>query len=135
MTKFLYAQKYYETETEVANAASKIKVELDTLPTKWCVVKPSIKQTTLVIDGETIVAHEYGDALNDTQILSLDDSDTRYNVYAVHDGDNHTNLSRAEAGIIVSNIKTSYARWLEVNNYYDKEKAIPITNEDMSGYV
>lgn len=135
MTKFLYAQKYYETETEVANAASKIKVELDTLPTKWCVVKPSIKQTTLIIDGETIFAHEYGDALNDTQILALDNSETIYNVYAVHDGDNWTGASRDEAKIIVGQIRVSYARWLEVNNYYDKEKAIPITNEDMSGYV
>lgn len=135
MTKFLYAQKYYETEKDVANAATKMKVELDTLPTKWCVIKPSINKTTLIIDGKTVIAHEYGDALNDTQILSLDDSDTRYNVYAVHDGDNYTNLSRAEVDILVSHMKTSYARWLEVNNYYDKEKAIPITNEDMSVYV
>ena len=135
MTKFLYAQKYYETETEVANAASKIKVELDTLPTKWCVVKPSIKQTTLVIDGETIVAHEYGDALNDTQILALDNSKTIYNVYSVHDGDNFTNVESDEAKIIVGRMREAYANWLEVTHYYDQEKALPITNEDMFGYV
>lgn len=135
MSIYTYAGQTYADLTQLENAVTDMKATLDGRPTTWCVVKPAINKTTFTIDDETIIGYEYGGALDDTQILALNNSETIYNMYAVHDGDNFTNISESEVVTKVKNIKKSFAGWLEVDIYYDEAKPMPVTNEDMSGYV
>ena len=139
MSNFVYAHNYYETIADVEAAATEMKTALDTSPTDWCVVKPSIEVTNLLFNGNQIVAHKYGDPLNNEEILALGSSDKIYNVYSVHDGDNFTAVTESDASTKVRELRTSYARWKQVNKYFSTDDDIldefDISNEDMSGYV
>lgn len=139
MSNFLYAHNYYETIAEVEAAATEMKTALDTSPTDWCVVKPSIKTTNILFEEKTIVAHQYGDPLEDNEILALGSSNKKYNVYSVHDGDNFSAVNESDVLTKVGEMRTSYAKWKQVNKYFSTDDNIldeyDITNEDMSGYV
>lgn len=141
MSNYLYAHTNYETITEVENAATEMKAALDNRPSEWCVVKPVVSLKTITIDGQDLVAYEYGEPLNDAQVLALDTSETLYNVYSVHDGDNFTNISESDAVTKVAAMRTRYAQWKEVNKYFNARmpdhsvEEFDITNEDLSSYV
>ena len=112
------------------------------MPEYWCVVKPSVSNKTLRIDGNDVVAYEYGNPLNDTQINALDSSDTVYNVFSINDADNYTAVSEADVAAKVTAIRRGYAKWLALDKYFDSQVeegaaliTHNVTNEDMSGYV
>ena len=168
MTRYLYADNLYETVEDVEKAVTAFKLRLDNNPTDWCGIKPVTNTKTIAIhspssekpikpdgsDTPTIVksasntptsvtAHEYGAPLTDDKIKNLVGSNTNfYNIFAVHDGDNHTYVSEPEAISFVTQMRTSYARWKKADKYYDtkvddgqKPIEINVSNEDMSQYV
>lgn len=142
MSRYIYAEVAYDTVSDVEAAVTAMKSRLDNNPTDWCVVKPSVSSKTLRIDGNDVVAYEYGDPLNDTQINALDSSDTVYNVFSINDADNYTAVSEADVAAKVTALRKSYARWLALNKYFDSQVeegasliTYNVTNEDMSGYV
>ncbi len=164
MARYNYAHKGYETVAEVEQAVTAFKTRLDNNPTDWCGAKPLINSHLISIQEDnskpietsedTIVkststniqpvqTYEYGDALSDAEINALGGSNEKYyNVFAVHDGHNFTHVSELEAVEKILQIRTSYAKWREVNKYYDTEVSegedsieINVINEDMSGYV
>tara|TARA_B100002019_G_scaffold74419_1_gene64333 strand:- start:201 stop:629 length:429 start_codon:yes stop_codon:yes gene_type:complete len=142
MTRYIYAKEAYETVDEVEAAVTSMKSRLDNNPTDWCVVKPAISSKTLRIDGNDVVAYEYGNPLNDTQINALDSSDTVYNVFSINDADNYTAVSEGDVAAKVTALRRGYARWLALDKYFDSQVeegtaliTYNVTNEDMSGYV
>ena len=142
MTRYIYAEVAYDTVDEVEAAVTAMKARLDNNPTDWCVVKPSVSSKTLRIDGNDIVAYEYGNPLNDTQINALSSSDTVYNVFSINDADNYTAVSEGDVAAKVTAMRRSYARWLALDKYFDSQVedgaaliTYNVTNEDMSGYV
>lgn len=142
MTRYIYAETAYDTVNEVEAAVTSMKSRLDNNPTDWCVVKPSVSSKTLRIDGNDIVAYQYGNPLNDTQINALDSSDTVYNVFSINDADNYTAVSEADVAAKVTALRRGYARWLALDKYFDSQVeegaaliTYNVTNEDMSGYV
>ena len=164
MTRYLYADNLYETVADVEKAVTSFKLRLDNNPTDWCGLRlvtesriltvHSPSSATLEPDGSdtpTIVkssssepmavnAYNYGDLLTDEQINGLFGSNENfYNVFAVHDGDNHTYVSEPEALNLISQIRTSYARWKKADKYYDMQVdggiEIDVSNEDMAQYV
>ena len=168
MTRYLYADNLYKTVAEVKKAVTAFKSRLDNNPTDWCGIKPVTNTKTIAIhspssekplepdgsDTPTIVksasntptsvtAHEYGAPLTDDEIKNLVGSNTNfYNIFAVHDGDNHTYVSEPEAMSLVTQMRTSYARWKKADKYFDTKVddgqnaiEINVTNQDMSEYV
>ena len=142
MSRYIYAEVAYETVDEVEAAVTAMKARLDNNPTDWCVVKPSVSSKTLSIDGNDVVAYQYGNPLNDTQINALDSSDTVYNVFSINDADNYTAVSEGDVAAKVTAMRRSYARWLALDKYFDSQVedgaaliTYNVTNEDMSGYV
>jgi len=142
MSRYIYAQVAYDTVDEVEAAVTAMKARLDNNPTDWCIVKPAISSTTLQVDGDDIIAYQYGNPLNDTQINALDSSDTVYNVFSINEGDNYTAVSEADVAGKVTALRRGYARWLALNKYFDSQVedgaaliTYNVTNEDMSGYV
>ena len=137
MSRYGYAFKLYETTDEVEAAVTAMKANLDNSPTTWCVVKPMINPRTIAIYSGDVIAYDSGAALTDTQIKALNTSNTVYNVYSIHDGDNFTEVAEADVASKVRDMRTSYARWLLVDKYFDNSDGSThnVTNEDMSGYV
>ena len=142
MTRYFYAQAAYETVNDVEEAVTVMKARLDSNPTDWCVVKPSISNKTLRVDGNDVVVHAYGDPLTDAQINRLDSSETVYNVFSVYDADNYTEVSEENVAEKIRLMRASYGRWLAVDQYFDSQvedgEALinhNVTNEDMSVYV
>jgi predicted nucleotidyltransferase len=137
MSKYEYGLVGYETLEEVEAAVTQMKDKLDNQPTQWCVVKPMINPRTIAIYSGDVIGYDSGEALTDAQIKALSTSDTLYNIYAVFEGDNLTELSEEEVVEKVNTLKRSFARIHEVNTYFDYELkvAVNVTNEDMSGYV
>lgn len=142
MSRYIYAEVAYDTINEVEAAVTAMKARLDNNPTDWCVVKPAISSKTLQVDGNDIVAYQYGNPLNDTQINALGSSDTVYNVFSINEGDNYTEVSEADVAGKVRALRRGYATWLNLNKYVDTQVEegsdfiiYNVTNEDMSGYV
>lgn len=142
MSRYIYAETAYDTVDEVEGAVTAMKARLDNNPTDWCVVKPSISSKTLRIDGNDVVAYAYGNPLTDAQINALDSSETVYNVFSINDADNYTEVSEDNVAGKVTAMRTSYARWLALDKYFDSQVengaaliTYNVTNEDMSGYV
>jgi len=137
MAKYTYAYQPYDTVEEVESAATTMKNNLDNKPTTWCVVKPMINPRTIHIYSGDVIGYDSGDPLTDAEINSLSNSSNVYNVYSINDGDNFTEVAEADVAEKVRDMRTSYARWLEVNKYYDNENnaVINVTNQDMSSYV
>tara|TARA_Y100000015_G_scaffold32072_1_gene31811 strand:- start:436 stop:930 length:495 start_codon:yes stop_codon:yes gene_type:complete len=164
MTRYLYADNLYETVADVEKAVTSFKLRLDNNPTDWCGLRlvtesriltvHSPSSATLEPDGSdtpaivkssssepmAVNAYNYGDLLTDEQINGLFGSNENfYNVFAVHDGDNHTYVSEPEALNLISQIRTSYARWKKADKYYDMQVdggiEIDVSNEDMAQYV
>ena len=114
-----------------------MKLTLDGKPTTWCVVKPMINPRTIKLSTGNVIGYDSGEPLTDIEINELSSSDNVYNVYSINDGDNFTEVAEADVASKVRAMRTSYARWLAVNKYYDNEEdaVMNVTNEDMSGYV
>ena len=142
MSRYIYAEVAYDTVSDVEAAVTAMKSRLDNNPTDWCVVKPSVSSKTLRIDGNDVVAYAYGDPLNDTQINTLNSSDTVYNVFSINAADNYIAVSEADVAAKVTALRKDYARWLALDKYFDSQVeegaaliTYNVTNEDMSGYV
>ncbi len=164
MARYIYAHKAYETVTKVQEAVTAFKTRLDNNPTDWCGVKPLIDSQVISIPEDnsepietaedTIVkststniqsvrTYQYGDALSDEEINALGgESEKYYNVFAVHDGSNFTHISEVEVVEKVLQMRTSYAKWRQVDKYYDTQVSegedsieINVSNEDMTKYV
>ena len=137
MSRYTYAGQTYGTITELETAVTNMKASLDGRPTTWCVVKPMINPRTIKIYTGDVIGYDSGEPLTDIEINELSSSDTVYNVYSINDGDNFTEVVEADVAQKVRAMRTSYARWLAVNKYYDNEEeaVMNVTNEDMSGYV
>ena len=137
MDRYEYAGAAYKTIDEVKAAVTEIKNKLDNKPTTWCVVKPMINPKTITLSTGDIIVRDSGDPLNDAQIKALDSSSNLYNIYAIYEGDNFTELSEDNVVAKVNAMRGDYSRRFEVNKYFDYEtKALMnVTNEDMSGYV
>lgn len=164
MARYIYAHKPYETVTEVEEAVTAFKTRLDNNPNDWCGVKLLTDSQLIFIQEDnskpietsedTIVkststniqavqTYQYGDALSDAQINALGGSSEKYyNVFAIHDGHNFTNFSETKTVEKVLEMRTSYAKWREVNKYYDTHVSegedsieINVSNEDMAKYV
>ena len=137
MSKYTYAAHTYSTLTQLENAVTNMKAELDGKPTTWCVVKPMINPRTIKIYTGDVIGYDSGEPLTDIEINELSSSDKVYNVYSINDGDNFTEVAEKDVAQKVRAMRASYARWLAVNKYYDNENAsiMNVTNEDMSGYV
>ena len=142
MSRYLYASFTYETVSDVESAVRNMKDDLDNKPTTWCVVKPMINPRTISLSTGDVVGWDSDNPLTDTQIKALSSSDKVYNVYSVHEGYNHTAISEADTVTKVNEMRTTYAKWKSVDEYYDMQVANgdpwivhKVTNEDMSGYV
>jgi len=137
MSKYTYASDVYSSLTQLEQAVSNMKLTLDGKPTTWCVVKPMINPRTIKIYTGDVIGYESGEPLTDIEINELSSSDNVYNVYSINDGDNFTEVAEADVASKVRAMRTSYARWLTVNKYYDNEDGsiMNVTNEDMSSYV
>lgn len=137
MSRYVYASQQYDTLDEVEAAVTQMKDKLDNQPTTWCVVKPMINPRTIAIYSGDVIGYDSGEPLTDAQINALSNSSTVYNVYAIYDGDNFTEVAEADVASKVTNMRLSYARWLVVNKYFDidNNSVNNVTNEDMSGYV
>jgi hypothetical protein len=137
MSRYTYAGQTHGTLTELETSVTNMKATLDGRPTTWCVVKPMINPRTINIYSGDVIGYESGEPLTDIEINELSSSDNVYNVYSINDGDNFTQIPEADVAGKVRAMRTSYARWLIVNKYYDNENesVMNITNEDMSGYV
>ena len=137
MSRYTYAGKTYSSLTQLENAVTDMKAALDGRPTTWCVVKAMINPRTIKIYTGDVIGYDSGEPLTDIEINELSSSDTVYNVYSINDGDNFTEVAEADVAQKVRAMRTSYARWLAVNKYYDNEEeaVMNVTNEDMSGYV
>ena len=142
MSRYIYAEVAYDTINKVEAAVTAMKSRLDNNPTDWCVVKPATSSKTLQVDGNDIVAYQYGNPLNDTQINALSSSDTVYNIFSINEGDNYTAVSEADVAGKVRALRKGYATWLNLNKYVDTQVEegkdfiiYNVTNEDMSGYV
>ena len=137
MSRYIYAGNAYETLDEVEAAVRNIKDQLDNNPTTWCVVKPMINPTVIELSTGDVIGYDSGDPLTDQEIKALSDSDKIYNIFSIDAGDNFTEVPENAVAGKVRAMRTSYARWLAVNKYYDNEDeaVMNVTNEDMSGYV
>jgi len=164
MARYNYAHKGYETVAEVEQAVTAFKTRLDNNPTDWCSVKPLIDSQVIFIQEDnskpietaedTIVkstsknikpvrTYQYGDVLSDAEINDLGGSSEKYyNVFAVHDGSNFTHVSEVEVVEKVLQMRTSYAKWRQVDKYYDTQVSegedsieINVSNQDMTKYV
>ena len=164
MARYIYAHNAYKTVTKVKEAVTAFKTRLDNNPTDWCGVKPLIDSQVISIPEDnsepietaedTIVkststniqsvrTYQYGDALSDEEINALGgESEKYYNVFAVHDGSNFTHISEVEVVEKVLQMRTSYAKWRQVDKYYDTQVSegedsieINVSNEDMTKYV
>ena len=137
MSQYVYASQPYDTLNEVEAAVTAMKAKLDNSPTTWCVVKPMINPRTIKIYTGDVIGYDSGAALTDAQINALSSSSTVYNVYAIYDGDNFTEVAEADVASKVRDMRISYARWLSVDKYFDATtgSVTNVTNEDMSGYV
>ena len=137
MSKYTYASDVYSSLTQLEQAVSNMKLTLDGKPTTWCVVKPMINPRTIKLSTGNVIGYDSGEPLTDIEINELSSSDNVYNVYSINDGDNFTEVAEADVASKVRAMRTSYARWLTVNKYYDNENGsiINVTNEDMSSYV
>lgn len=142
MTRYIYAEKTYETVDEVQAAVLKMKTRLDNNPTEWCIVKRALGSTSINVNGSEVLAYNYGGPLTDSQINSLSTSDHVYNVFSINDGDNFTALPEENVAEVIRGMRTSYAKWLNVSKYLDTN--VPegeafivhdVTSEDMSIYV
>ena len=137
MSRYTYAGQTYGTITELETAITNMKAALDGKPTTWCVVKTMINPRTIKIYTGDVIGYDSGEPLTDIEINELSSSDSVYNVYSINDGDNFTEVAEADVAQKVRAMRTSYARWLAVNKYYDNEEeaVMNVTNEDMSSYV
>lgn len=164
MARYIYAHNAYTTVTKVEKAVTAFKTRLDNNPTDWCGVKPLIDSQVIFIQEDnsepiatsedTIVkststntqpvrTYQYGDVLSDEEINALGGSSEKYyNVFAVHDGHNFTHVSEVETVEKVLQMRTSYAKWRQVDKYYDTQVSegednieINVSNEDMTKYV
>lgn len=137
MSRYVYASQQYDTLDEVEAAVTQMKDKLDNQPTTWCVVKPMINPRTIAIYSGDVIGYDSGEPLTDAQINALSNSSAVYNVYAIYDGDNFTEVAEVDVASKVTNMRLSYARWLEVNKYFDTDNnsVNNVTNEDMSVYV
>ena len=142
MSRYIYAETAYETIDEVEAAVTAMKARLDNNPTDWCVVKPMINPRTIKIYTGDVIAYDSGEPLTDAQINSLGSSENVYNVFAVYEGDNFTEVSESEVAGKVKAMRKGYATWLNLTKYYDSkveegENLITynVNNEDMSVYV
>ena len=137
MSRYTYAGQTHGTLTELETSVTNMKATLDGRPTTWCVVKPMINPRTINLYTGDVIGYDSGEPLTDIEINELSSSDNVYNVYSINDGDNFTEVAEADVAGKVRAMRTSYARWLIVNKYYDNENesVMNITNEDMSGYV
>lgn len=137
MSRYTYAGQTYSSLIQLENAVTDMKASLDGRPTTWCVVKAMINPRTIKIYTGDVIGYDSGEPLSDIEINELSSSDTVYNVYSINDGDNFTEVAEADVAQKVRAMRTSYARWLVVNKYYDNEEeaVMNVTNEDMSGYV
>ena len=137
MSRYTYAGQTHGTLTELQTSVTNMKATLDGKPTTWCVVKPMINPRTIKIYTGDVIGYDSGEPLTDIEINELSSSDNVYNVYSINDGDNFTEVAEADVAQKVKAMRTSYARWLAVNKYYDNEEdaVMNVTNEDMSGYV
>lgn len=144
MTQYYYASTYYNSVDDVEAAVTTLKNQLENNPTVWCNVKPqiNIRQMTLV-NGNEITVWDDGDSLSDAKIIALTASDDGlFHVYATHDGDNLTDLSAEDTITKIALLRNSYARWLNVDKYYEISDdvnitpiEIAVTNEDMSVFT
>ena len=137
MSRYTYASQTYANLTQLETSVTNMKATLDGKPTTWCVVKPMINPRTIKIYTGDVIGYDSGEPLTDIEINELSSSDNVYNVYSINDGDNFTEVAEADVAHKVRAMRTSYARWLVVNKYYDNEEdaVMNVTNEDMSGYV
>ena len=142
MSRYIYADNAYDTVNAVEAAVTSIKTRLDNNPTDWCVVKPMINPKTISTSSGDIVGYEIGKPLTDTQINALNSSDNLYNVFSVYDGDNFTEVLETNVSQKVKEMRTKYAKWLDLEKYYDSQVeegadliTHNVTNEDMSSYV
>ena len=142
MSRYIYASISYDTMDEVEAAVTAIKKRLDNNPTDWCVVKPMINPRTIKISTGDVIGYDSGEPLTDTQINSLGSSENVYNVFAVYEGDNFTEVLESEVADKVKAMRKGYATWLNLTKYVDTQVEegkdfilCDVTNEDMSGYV
>ena len=142
MSRYIYASISYDTMDEVEAAVTAIKKRLDNNPTDWCVVKPMINPRTIKIYTGDVIAYDSGEPLTDAQINSLGSSENVYNVFAVYEGDNFTEVLESEVADKVKAMRKGYATWLNLTKYVDTQVEegkdfilCDVTNEDMSGYV
>ena len=142
MSRYIYASISYDTMDEVEAAVTAIKKRLDNNPTDWCVVKPMINPRTIKISTGNVIGYDSGEPLTDTQINSLGSSENVYNVFAVYEGDNFTEVLESEVADKVKAMRKGYATWLNLTKYVDTQVEegkdfilYNVTNEDMSGYV
>tara|TARA_Y100001938_G_C7859973_1_gene315056 strand:- start:1 stop:429 length:429 start_codon:yes stop_codon:yes gene_type:complete len=142
MSRYIYASISYDTMDEVEAAVTAIKKRLDNNPTDWCVVKPMINPRTIKISTGDVIGYDSGEPLTDTQINSLSSSENVYNVFAVYEGDNFTEVLESEVADKVKAMRKGYATWLNLTKYVDTQVEegkdfilCDVTNEDMSGYV
>jgi len=142
MSRYIYASISYDTMDEVEAAVTAIKKRLDNNPTDWCVVKPMINPRTIKISTGNVIGYDSGEPLTDTQINSLGSSENVYNVFAVYEGDNFTEVLESEVADKVKAMRKGYATWLNLTKYVDTQVEegkdfilCDVTNEDMSGYV
>lgn len=142
MSRYMYGNITYETVSDVESAVRNMKDDLDNKPTTWCVVKPMINPKTINLSTGSVVGWDSDNPLTDTQIKALNKSDKVYNVYSVHEGYNFTAISEADTVTKVNEMRTAYAKWKSVDEYYDMQVANDdpwivhkVTNEDMSSYV
>ena len=101
-----------------------------------------INPKTISTSSGDIVGYEIGKPLTDTQINALNSSNNLYNVFSVYDGDNFTEVLETNVSQKVKEMRTKYAKWLDLDKYYDSQVeegadliTHNVTNEDMSSYV
>lgn len=124
MTYYIYANKRYETATDVEAAVTAMKQALDTQPTLYC----HIKQLSGDAESGWIIPSY---TLTDDQILNLSDT-AYYSVYSQYSGENFMGITGQEALVKVEEYKKVYGARLRVNELHTVDAP---TNEDMSGYV
>mgnify|MGYP000058714120 FL=1 len=148
--KWAYTKVLYTSQDEVDAAVVAQKVRLDNFPTDWVIVK---EVTGSAVGGWIVPAA----TLSDSDIDSLD-ATKRYSVASIHEGENYLGLTASEATAKVAEIRTLYARWMNVNSVevvtehslvmlsddsgvtgegvaYEVLSEAPPSNVDMSGYV
>ena len=140
MPQYSYAQTIYDDVPAVEAAVTEMKNTLDNKPTSWCVVKPMLHPRTITLSTGNVVVRDLGEPLTDAEINALGNSDTLYNVFSIHDGDNFTEVSEVDTANKVVLLRTYWAQWNNVTKYLEIAEDFTVTehnvtNQDLSNYV